>query len=328
MTTVAAIDIHAHLVPALTADEVAGTGIRVVDGEVQDAAGHRLGPPQISRVEALVAWLDEAGLAGAAVSIPPPLYRQRLDADAAARWVRAVNTALVRDLTPQPRLVPLGYLPLEHPDIAIAEAARLADDPRVVGVTAAAGARSAALDDPALGPLWHALAEADLALLLHPGQSPDDRLEAHYLHNLLGNPVESGVAAGQLLFGGVFDRVPGLRVGLVHCGGVLPAVAGRWRHGVRTQRPGVAIDADALERGIRSLWIDTLGHDPVVLGHAAGIVGADHVMLGSDWPFPMGSVDPLADVAGLPPAAAEAAAAGAARFLGSRLRPDPSRRPG
>jgi len=82
------------------------------------------------------------------------------------------------------------------------------------------------MDDPALEPVWSALGARRKPLVLHPGESPDARLGPHYLSNLLGNPVETGVAAAQLVLGGVLTRHPDLQIVLVHRGGVLPAVVG------------------------------------------------------------------------------------------------------
>ncbi|KAE8766100.1 amidohydrolase family protein [Georgenia thermotolerans] len=308
-------DIHTHLVPVPAADVLAAAGLRDAGGRL--AAGeHVIGPPGLYAPERLVEWLAGAGLERALVSVPPPLYRQHLAPEQAERWVRALNDGL-RELTRgYPALVPLAYLPLEHPDLAVAELGRLGE--RSVGFTASAGGRSVSLADDRLAPLWAGLVALDAPLVLHPGASPDERLDELYLGNLLGNPVETGLAAAQLLLGGVLQRHPGLRIALVHCGGVLPAVLGRYQRGLDTDRPGVPRrDADLREEAAR-LWVDCLAHDAAALDLAVGVVGEEHLLVGSDWPFPMGTDDPLALLAHRGPAAADRVAAdNAAAFLGA-----------
>lgn len=286
-----AVDLHTHLAPRL-AGSVDGVqpsaGRLVVDGR-------EIGPDALYDAARLVAHLDRAGLDTAVVSLPPPFYRQHLDAVGGAAWAHAANDGIATAVAGQPRLVPLAYLPLEHPATAMAEYERIRAQPGWAGVTACAGARSVSLADPRLAPLWEALAADGRLLLLHPGTSPDHRLGDFYLENLLGNPVETALAAAQLLLGGVLTARPGVRVLLTHCGGAVPALVGRWQRGVDTARPGLA--GRAVEPPVdacRSFFVDCLAHHPAVLDFAVELFGADRIVLGSDWPFPMGTDDPRA----------------------------------
>jgi aminocarboxymuconate-semialdehyde decarboxylase len=179
---------------------------------------------------------------------------------------------------------------------------------------AGAGGRCPSLADPGYEPLWRALEADGRALMLHPAQSPDYRLADFYLHNLLGNPVETAVAAAQLVFGNVLARHPGLRVVLVHGGGVVPAVAGRWARGVETARPGVPEQELGVRDALRRFWVDDLTHDATMAGALVEVFGADKVLLGSDWPFPMGTPDPAAALAGTGVAQKAAATNAAAAF--------------
>lgn len=303
---------HVHLGPLIDAAALAGLpGVTVdEDGRVL-LAGRQLGPDALYEPQLLVEHLHRARLDAAAVSIPPPFFRQRLEADACARWVAACNDGLRRACAPHRQLVPLAYLPLEHPAVALAEHARTRD---WAGHVASAGGSSASLADEALAPLWRRI---DGLLMLHPGDSPDERLAPFYLANLLGNPVETTVAAAQLVFGGVLTSNPDMRVLLVHCGGCVPSVLGRWERGLETARPGVPLLAESPRRAVRRLYADCLAHDPGALDQALAAFGADRIVLGSDWPFPMGTDDPRALVAHLPaPVAGEIATANAARLLG------------
>jgi len=282
-------DVHTHLAPHLDT-----ALIETLDGVEIDTAdrlfldGHPAGPLALYDAGALAGYLAEADLDRALVSVPPPFYRQHLTADQARAWVRAINDGLLTRLEDHPGLNALAYLPLEHPDLALEEYERVSRDPRVVGVTAAAGGSSTDLSDPALEPLWKAMDARSTVLLLHPGSVPDGRLSRFYLSNLLGNPSETSVAAAHLVFGGVLARFPELRVVLVHCGGTLSTVVGRWQRGVDSRRPGTTDLPESPRDAVRRLYVDCLAHDPLVVDLAVSTFGEDRLLLGSDWPFPMG----------------------------------------
>ncbi|GAA0971746.1 amidohydrolase family protein [Acrocarpospora macrocephala] len=289
----AGIDLHTHLAPELGEAEIAELpGVSADHGRLAVDGSHG-GPPRLNQPEALEAWLDERSLDAAAVSPPPPFFRQHLLVTEAGRWVRALNDGMRRAVAGRPRLLPMAYLPLEHPKLALAELDHLLTQDGWAGFAASAGGRSTSLADPSLEPLWQRLSADGRPVMLHPGSSPDARLGEFYLANLLGNPYETAVAVAQLLFGEVTTRHPGLRFLLVHCGGCVPAVLGRWQRGVDTNRPDVPALATPLRQAIRSFYIDCLAHDPDVVDLAVRVFGADRMVLGSDWPFPMGSDDPV-----------------------------------
>lgn len=269
------VDVHTHLAPVLDR-------VYTVDG-----------PPDLADPDRLEAHLDAAGLAGAIVSVPPPYYRQDLTNDDGVEWAAAVNAGLTTRLAGHARLRGLAFLPLHDPAAAL-RAYQATADGDWVGVVAGAGGRCPSLADPAYEPLWQALDADGRALMLHPAQSPDYRMADFYLHNLLGNPVETAVAAAQLVFGNVLARHPALRVILVHGGGVVPALAGRWARGVETARPGVPEQELPVRDALRRFWVDSLTHDATMARATVEVFGADKVLLGSDWPFPMGTPDPAA----------------------------------
>lgn len=287
-------DIHVHIAPLLdpaTVDTLTGVTLDG-DGHVQ-INGRVVGPPKLYDVPALEAYLATAGLDHAVVSLPPPFYRQQQSVDEARAWVRAVNDGILARLGERPALTALAYLPLEHPELAVEEYQRTHREKRFVGVTAAAGGRSVQGSDPRLVPLWEALDADEAALLLHPGTSPDHRLDDFYLSNLLGNPSETTLSVAHLALGGVLQRYPAMKIVLVHCGGTLPAVVGRWERGAETHRPGLENLVESPRESIRRLYVDCLAHDPALVDLAVDIFGEEHVLLGSDWPFPMGTDDPI-----------------------------------
>jgi aminocarboxymuconate-semialdehyde decarboxylase len=305
----ASVDCHVHLAPRLAGWPEEG-GKLVVDGRA-------VGPPSLGRPQALLDHLDALGIDEAVVSPPPPFFRQGLDAEAGAAWVRALNDGVLAATAADPRLLPLAYLPLEHPQLALAEIQRAAAEPRWAGFCASAGGGSPSLAGEDLASLWRALDDAGSLLLLHPGASPDPRLEDFYLHNLLGNPVETAVAAAQLVFGDVLATHERLRVLLVHCGGCVPDLVPRWDHGVATDRPGLRPLTERPSVAVRRCYVDCLVHDAGALDRGVEVFGVDRVVLGSDWPFPMGTKDPRALVAHRGAAFVEAVSTvNAARALG------------
>ncbi|MDX6738770.1 amidohydrolase family protein [Actinocorallia sp. A-T 12471] len=296
----AGIDLHTHLAPVLTDADVAALPGVERDGGRLVVDGSRVGMPRLYQPEALTVWLAERGLDAGAVSAPPPFFRQHLGPDDAAVWVKAVNDGVLRAVEGRPSLLPMAYLPLDQPEAAAAELTRLlAEGADWAGFAASAGGGSVSLAASRLDPLWELLAADGRPLLLHPGSSPDSRLDEFYLANLLGNPYETGVAVAQLLFGDVPGRFPGLRFLLVHCGGVVASVLGRWQRGVDTERPGLPALQAPLTEALGAFYADCLAHDPAVVDLAVARFGGDRIVLGSDWPFPMGSDDPASLVAHL-----------------------------
>lgn len=269
------IDLHAHLAPTLPA----GTPEPRV-------------PRDLHQPEALLEHLDRLGLERAVVSIPPPFYRQDVQSDDAAAWVTAVNDGLGELVAGEPRFSAFGYLPLEHPALA-RRGDRTGGGARLRRVHRVRRRALGLARGPELAPLWDALDARGAAVLLHPGEPPDPRLGPMYLSNLLGNPFETTLAAAQLIFGDVPARFPRMRVVLAHGGGAVAALAGRWQRGVDTERPGLSPLTEGPLQALKRFYVDSITHHPAVTELVRRVIGADRMVFGSDWPFPMGSTDGL-----------------------------------
>ncbi|MEU4294703.1 amidohydrolase family protein [Kribbella sp. NPDC026596] len=270
-------DIHTHLIPptVLSAAHRGEFGLSI-DGGWLLIDGERLPLRRLADPAALLQWIADQDLDGAVVSVPPALFRY----DAGVEWAELVNQGLRELATPQLRV--LGQLPLLDPS-APAVAADLASEGVFSGF--ALGTPSYA----GLDPLWQVLDELAAFTLIHPGHSDDKRLESFYLSNLLGNPYETGVAAASLVFADVPGRFPGIRFCLCHGGGVTAALAGRWQRGVDQDRPGIKPLSLPVAEALRRFYVDDLVHDDAVLELLTKTFGAERVLAGSDWPFPMGS---------------------------------------
>ena len=297
------LDVHAHLAPIFPDD------LNTIDGVTWNADaktliidGHAVGMKPLFDPPALIAWMGLNAIATAWISIPPPLYRAHLQGDAARVWVAYANSGLQRIAAQYPdRLSPLPHLPLQAPEIAT----RIAKDwiargHRRFGAPSG-GYGEQVLSDKAYEPLWQTLNDARAFVFFHPGECADGRLTAFYLSNLLGNPYETAVAIGHLQFGGVFERYDHIKFCFAHGGGVLPMLAGRFERGFDTARPDIDTKAASPRRMFRNVCVDCITHDPDALTLAEQVFGEANVVFGSDWPFPMGLVEPHQQMASLDP---------------------------
>lgn len=297
-----ALDIHTHLVPV---DEAALASIYGVDWDASANAlvidGHKIGMRPLYEPETLIEWLDENRIGGAWISAPPPTYRQHLVESEAARWFDYLNNGLAAIARRYAdRLTALPHLPIEHPDLAeqIARQAIAAGQRRF---SSPSGGPGRMLSDPVYEKLWKTLDSAAAFVLVHPGENDDKRLEPFYLSNLLANPFETTVAIAHLVFGGVVERYPRITFCFAHGGGMAAMLAGRFEQGFRTDRPGVDTTLPSPRTLLKRMTVDCVTHDIDALRLAEKVFGADHVLFGSDWPFPMGLLRPHAELGALTP---------------------------
>ena len=154
------------------------------------------------------------------------------------------------------------------------------------------------LSDTTFFPVYEAIEAAGLPVLLHPNSViGHERLTPHYLHNLLGNPFETAIAAAHLIFGGVLDRFPRLTFCLPHAGGAFPYLVGRLQRGFE-KRPGPAGRTHGPLEYLRRFYYDTISYHAPALDYLKNLVGADRVMMGSDYCFPIALERPVEVVTG------------------------------
>jgi predicted TIM-barrel fold metal-dependent hydrolase len=310
-----AIDLHAHVgvprVDELIAGEPGFAAQRAVDGAAMGADSIAVNVRQIAAlgpaltdVAARLAAMDTARV-DVQVVTAVPVPHLWADHALAERITRLTNETVAQTCAAAPeRLLGVGSVPLQHPDLATVELTRAVTETGLRGVqisTSAGPGRE--LDDPALEPFWARAAELDVAVLIHPwGCTLGPRLAGHYLFNTVGNPTETALALSRLAFSGVLDRHPRLRIWAAHGGGYLPTYLGRADHAWRV-RPDAHACADPPSSYLRRMWVDSLVYTPTGLRHLVEAIGPDRVTLGSDYPFDMGVPDPLdrLEAAGLDP---------------------------
>lgn len=234
--------------------------------------------------------MDATGISMQVLSTWTDVAGDDLPAREAARWVRLQNDTLAEDIYLFPgRFAAMGTLPLQDVDAAVAELDHIVDDLDMRSVELVTSINGSDLDHPDFRPLWQRLEERNVFVFLHPPLRPVglERTRDYFLNNLISFPTDTTIAAARLMFGGVLDSFPGLKIGLTHSGGVLPFLIGRFDLGydkhpacnkVLTQRP-----SDLLSRFV----FDTLTHHDKALSFVADMVGADNMVYGTDYPFEM-----------------------------------------
>lgn len=299
-------DVHTHLIPPAVIETARSGryGTTLQDDHVV-LRGHPVPRKRIVDPAALIAWIRNNGLQGAFVSPPPPTYRPDLDSAGRRWWTAMLNDSLATMCAvADGDLRPMAYLPIEDHTVAAAVANDL--DTNFAGVVVGTELAGGSLADPRLDAVWEVLQDRRLPVFVHPGTCPDPRIDDFYLSNLAGNPIETSIAVAQLVFGGVLDRFANLKFILAHGGGAVASMVGRWDRGHSMRRPGVPDLPRSPSTVVRRMFVDSVVHDLATLQFIMSVFGEDHVLFGSDWPFPMGADSVQSALAGLPDQQAEA----------------------
>jgi aminocarboxymuconate-semialdehyde decarboxylase len=186
----------------------------------------------------------------------------------------------------------LGTIPMQDTDLAIRELERCKNI-GMKGVQIGSNVNQLNLSEPVLFPIFEAIQDLDMALFIHPWEMMGEaQMTKYWLPWLVGMPAETARAACSLIFGGVLERLPQLRVNFAHAGGSLIPTIGRIEHGFNCRPDLVAIDNPVNPRDyLGRFWVDTATHDPQLLTYIIDVVGADKITLGSDYPFPLGDLE-------------------------------------
>lgn len=191
------------------------------------------------------------------------------------------------------RFVALGTVPLQAPALAVKELERCMQL-GMAGVQIGTNVNGAQLSDPALFDVFAAAAEQGAAVFVHPWDMMGHAsMKKYWLPWLVGMPAEASAAICSLIFGGVFERLPTLRVCIAHGGGAFPFTFGRVQHGFDARPDLCAVDnARPPAEYLGRFWVDSLVHDARALRYLLDTVGDDKVCVGSDYPFPLGEARP------------------------------------
>lgn len=251
--------------------------------------------------------MDRLGIDVQALSPSPGQYFYFADAELGRELSVMVNNGLADVVAGQPdRFVGLGHVPLQNTEMAIAEMRRCVTELGFRGVEINTNVNGRELADPTLAPFFAAAEELGVLVFIHPlGFTHGQRLTEYYLNNIIGNPLESTLALSHLIFGGVLDAYPGLKLCVAHGGGYLPAYWGRMDHAWRVRPDCNCNSAHPPSHYLRQIWIDTLVFEREQLDALVRVHGADRLCLGTDYPFDMSEPDPVGFHSQLDPAVRE-----------------------
>jgi aminocarboxymuconate-semialdehyde decarboxylase len=272
--------------------------------------------------EARLRECDAADVGVQVLSTVPVLFSYWAKPTQGNDLARYLNDELAKLCASRPRrFVGLGTLPMQAPDLAVRELERCVRELRFAGVQIGSHVNDWNLSDPALFPVFAKAAELGAAVFVHPWDMMGEaRMRKYWLPWLVGMPAEVSLAICSVIFGGVLERLPTLRIGFAHGGGAFPGTLGRIQHGFECRPDLVAVDNPIPPRAyLGRFWVDSLVHDADMLHLIVTLFGEDRVMLGSDYPFPLGETQPGALIRSIPeltPARARLLGENALRWLG------------
>ena len=298
------IDIHTHILPEnwpnlkerygyggfVQLDHCDGCSRMLIDGEHFRDVSHNCFDPKI-RIEEC----DKYDVDVQVLSTVPVMFSYWAKSKDTADLSMILNDHIADLVTKFPkRFIGLGTLPMQDAELSIKELERLKNIKGITGVQIGSHINGWNLDDPRIFPILEAAENLDLSIFVHPWQMlGSDRMNLYWLPWLVGMPAETALSICSLIFGGVFERLPKLRIAFAHGGGAFPSIIGRLEHGYNVRPDIVATHNKHNPRDyLGKFYLDSLVHEPAVLQYMIDLFGAKCIAIGSDYPFPLGEKNP------------------------------------
>ncbi len=306
------IDLHTHILPRtwpdlkakygyggfvqLEHDKESGSANMTVDGKFFRAVERN-----VYDAETRLSECERDGVDVQVLSTVPIMFSYWAQPKDGLDLAKYLNDNLAATVAENPtRFVGLGTLPMQAPELAVGELRRCMQDLGLKGVQIGThidmpDGKRVNLSDASFNELWAEAERLGAAVFVHPwDMMGKERMEKYWLPWLVGMPAETSLAICSFIFGGVFERYPKLKVAFAHCGGSFPGTIGRIEHGHKCRPDLCAIDNPKNPRDYCGhFWVDSLIHDPKMFEFVVDLLGVDKIILGTDYPFPLGDVYPF-----------------------------------
>ena len=298
------VDLHCHVQTPAAAELAKQTTIPAPDAitrhgsqrtadrqREQDVEIHA----QLTSIEQRLKDMNKMGIDVQAISTSPAQYYYRIEPELCRQTSRLVNERLAEIVAAHPdRFVALGTVPMQEPQLAVAELEYCMKELGFRGLEVGTNVRKAELSDERFNPLWAKAEELGAVIFLHPsGFTDTSRLKEHFLTNVIGNPLDTTFALSHIVFGGVLERYPGLKFVAAHGGGYVAHYPARMDHAYKV-RPECH---DCIKRPpsyyMKKIYFDTMVFGEKQLEHLVNLWGADHIVIGTDYPYDMGYYKPV-----------------------------------
>jgi aminocarboxymuconate-semialdehyde decarboxylase len=309
------IDTHNHVIPESIIEEMSGHPD--LYNTAIEGKGHqrtfRRGKikfdliPEFYDADAKVESMERKGIDVSVISPGPQVFFYGFGAEQALKTARIVNDGVAKMVAARPdRLRGMATLPMQDADAAIAELERVVREHGFKAVEMGTAIGEEELADPKFRPVLRRLQELKVTLFAHPNtQGSTGRLDCYYLINLIGNPLDTTIMVGKLMFSGALDELKDLKILLAHGGGFLPYQIGRFEHGHAVRADTSAVTRSKPLAMLKNFYFDALTHHPRATRHLIDMVGSQRVVIGTDAPFDMGEEHPLQHLDAVPGLTAE-----------------------
>ena len=251
--------------------------------------------PQMTSIERRLEDMDKMGIDIQAVSVSPYQYYYWAEPEAGREVSRLINDDMANAISSHPdRFVGLGTVPLQNTEMAIKELERCKNELGFKGVEINSHVAGEELSSNRLEKFWARIEELDMLVFIHTaGFTHPDRFGEHYFLNLIGHPIEASIAISYLIFDGVIERYPGLKICVSHGGGYLPSYAGRMDHAYHAREDVSHGLPNPPTHYLKKIFFDSVVFQPDQLEFLINKYGADHILLGTDYPYDMGESNPI-----------------------------------
>jgi len=298
------IDIHTHIMPEKMPNWVQKFGYgEFIHLEHRNCEACMMKGDKVFRVveencfkeDVRINEMDATAVTMQVISTIPVLFNYWAKAPDGLETSRFFNDHIAETVVKNPkRFIGLGTLPMQDVDLAIKELERCVDELKLPGIEIGTNVNGENLSERKFFPIYQAAEKLNCALFIHPWEMMgEDKTQKYWLPWLVGMPAETSRAICSMIFGGVFEKFPKLRVAFAHGGGSFPFTIGRIEHGFDVRPDLVAVDNKVNPREyLGKFWVDSLVHDKKAFHFLLDLMGEDNICLGSDYPFPLGEHHP------------------------------------